>query len=61
MNDNTIYFIISSVSAICGALIKLLYDSKCSHISILYGCVDVDRNIMVEQQIEEHKHDIENK
>lgn len=61
MDSNVTYFIISSVSAIIGAIIKLIYDSKCSHVNILYGCVDIDRNIIAEKEIEEHKHDIENK
>jgi len=56
MDASTTYFIIASVSAFGGALLKLLYDSKCSHLNICFGCVELERDIKSEVEVEEHKH-----
>jgi len=53
MESSTIYFIIASVSAFCGALLKLIYDSKCRHLNICFGCVEIERDIEHEVEIEE--------
>lgn len=54
MSDSTTNYLI--VSAVCGlilAVVKLLYDSKCSHIKCC--CVEIERDIQTEQKIEEEK------
>jgi len=56
MDPSTTYFIIASASAFGGALLKLLYDSKCSHLNICFGCVELERDIKSEVEVEEHKH-----
>ncbi len=56
MDASTTYFIIASASAFGGALLKLLYDSKCSHLNICFGCVELERDIKSEVEVEEHKH-----
>jgi hypothetical protein len=55
MDASTTYFIIASASAFGGALLKLLYDSKCSHLNICFGCVELERDIKSEVECEEHK------
>ena len=55
MDSSTTYFIIASVSAFGGALLKLLYDSKCRHLNICFGCIAIERDIEREIEIEEHK------
>lgn len=52
--DNTILmFIITSASALCGAILKTLYDSKCKRCKIC--CIEIDRDIDAEVDLEEHK------
>jgi hypothetical protein len=53
MDASTTYFIIASVSAFGGALLKLLYDSKCSHLNFCFGCLMIERDIEREVKIEE--------
>ena len=53
MDNSTTYFIIASVSAFGGALIKLLYDSKCSHMNFCFGCVEIERDIGHEIEVDE--------
>ena len=53
MDSSTTYFIIASVSAFGGALLKLLYDSKCKNVNICFGCVEIERDIEHEVEIEE--------
>ncbi len=55
MDTSTTYFIIASVSAFAGALLKLLYDSKCSHLNVCFGCLQIERDITHEVEIEEHR------
>jgi len=55
MDTSTTYFIIASASAFGGALLKLLYDSKCSHLNFCFGCVEIERDVGREQEIEEHR------
>jgi hypothetical protein len=53
MTETTTYIILSTVSGILLAVLKLLYDSKCSHIKCF--CIDIERDIKIEQEIEEEK------
>lgn len=53
MDSTTQYFLIGSTFALLGAVVKLLYDSKCSKISCC--CVEIERDIAHEVEIEEHK------
>lgn len=53
MNDTILMFLITSISAIMGAIIKTIYDSKCSRCKL--GCIEIDRNIAAEVELEEHK------
>lgn len=46
-------FIITTASALCGALLKTLYDSKCRRCRIC--CIEIERDIDAEVDIEEHK------
>jgi hypothetical protein len=46
-------FIITSASALCGAILKTLYDSKCKRCKIC--CVEIDRDIEAEVDLEEYK------
>lgn len=59
METSTIYFIIASVSAFGGALLKLIYDSKCKHLNICFGCVEIERDIAHEVEIEEGRQQTE--
>lgn len=53
MSDTTNYLIVSAVCGLLLAVVKLLYDSKCSHIKCF--CLEIDRDIKTEQKIEEEK------
>ena len=53
VDASTTYFIIASVSAFGGALLKLIYDSKCRHLNICFGCVEIERDTAQEAEIEE--------
>lgn len=53
MDPATQYFIIASTFALLGAVVKLLYDSKCSKISCC--CIEIERDIQREIEIEEEK------
>ena len=55
MDASTTYFIIASVSAFGGALLKLIYDSKCHHLNLCFGCVQIERDIGREAELEEHR------
>lgn len=48
MNDTTIYILVSAVSAITLALIKVLYSSKCKTVNCCFGLIKVDRDIQTE-------------
>jgi len=53
MNDTIIMFLITSASALFGAILKTLYDSKCKRCKMC--CIEVDRDIDAEVDLEEHK------
>lgn len=53
VDASTTYFIIASVSAFGGALLKLIYDSKCRHLNICFGCVEIERDIQHEIEADE--------
>ena len=53
MDDTLIMFLITTSSALFGAILKTLYDSKCKRCKI--GCIEIDRDIDAEVDIEEHK------
>jgi len=55
MDTSTTYFIIASVSAFGGALLKLLYDSKCKHMNLCFGCVEIERDINQEVEAENNR------
>ena len=53
MTDTILMFLITSISAIMGAIIKTIYDSKCKKCKI--GCIEIERDIQAEVELEEHK------
>jgi len=53
MTDTILMFIITTSSALCGAILKTLYDSKCKRCKIC--CIEIDRDIDAEVDLEEHK------
>jgi len=53
MDDTIIMFLITSASALCGAILKTLYDSKCKRCKMC--CIEIDRDIDAEVDLEEHK------
>lgn len=53
MNDTIIMFLITTCSAIMGAIIKTIYDSKCRKCKLC--CIEVDRDIEAEVELEEAK------
>jgi hypothetical protein len=53
MTDTILMFLITTGSAIVGAIIKTIYDSKCSKCKL--GCIEIERNIAAEVELEEHK------
>lgn len=48
MNDTTIYIIVSAISALFLALIKVLYSSKCRSVNCCFGLIQVERDIETE-------------
>jgi hypothetical protein len=50
-------FLITSVSALCGAFLKTIYDSKCKKCKICG--LEIERDIEAEVDLEEHKHHTE--
>lgn len=55
MTDTITYLIICSVCGVFGALIKVLYDSKCVKIKLCCGLADIERDIKDEVVCEEMK------
>jgi hypothetical protein len=55
MNDTLIYGLGSLAIGLIGLLIRYSFKSKCSDVSILWGCLAIHRNIeeeIKEQQLE---------
>ena len=53
MDDTLIMFLITTSSALFGAILKTLYDSKCKRCKMC--CIEIDRDIDAEVDLEEHK------
>jgi hypothetical protein len=53
MEDTIVMFLITSASALFGAILKTLYDSKCRKCKMC--CIEIDRDIEAEVDLEEHK------
>ena len=54
LSDAILIFLITSVSAVCAAMLKLLYDSKCKKCSMCWNCMTIDRDTQAEVDIQEH-------
>mgnify|MGYP003704930333 CR=1 FL=1 len=48
MTDTVVYLIICTISGFMGALLKVLYDSKCVKIHLCCGLADIERDVMDE-------------
>lgn len=53
MEDTIIMFLITSASALFGAILKTLYDSKCKKCKMCG--IEIERDIDAEVDLEEHK------
>lgn len=53
MDNTIIFYIISSASTAFLMFIAILYKSKCSNITLCYGCIDIDRNVIIEEKYDE--------
>jgi hypothetical protein len=52
MTDTILMFLITTCSALFGAVLKTVYDSKCRKCK--FGCIEVERDIGAEVELEEH-------
>jgi hypothetical protein len=53
MDDTIIMFLITTSSALFGAILKTLYDSKCKRCKMCG--IEIERDIDAEVDLEEHK------
>lgn len=54
ISDAILIFLITSVSAIIAAVLKLLYDSKCKNCSVCWDCMKIDRDTRAEVEVQEN-------
>lgn len=53
--------LVTICSGIILAMVAVCYKSKCSNINCCYGLIEIDRNVAIEEEIDEHNADIEMK
>lgn len=56
MDEYDFYIIISGIiSGIVGLSLKMCLKSRCEDVSLMWGCFNVHRNVVVEQDIENNQ------
>ena len=59
MNDTLVMFLITTMSALAGAILKTVYDSKCKRCKLC--CLEIERDVNAEVELEECREGLSHK